>query len=117
MHRLADEVFAQHRSQDGPAIAIAREGREAGALELNVAKDSIAPSEFSDQDGAPVAQPWHEGTELVPRVGHRDLVCIVRQSIAGKHCRRLTRYDHFRPEAAERGTAPRNYGGTERRRT
>ena len=54
MHGLADEVLAQHRSQGGPAIATAREGGEACALELEVAQNTVASCEFSEQDGAPV---------------------------------------------------------------
>jgi hypothetical protein len=40
--RLADQIFAQHRADRGAAIAIAREMRRAGALQLDVAAAAVA---------------------------------------------------------------------------
>jgi hypothetical protein len=90
MHRLADEVLPQHRPQRGAAIAVAREGREACALQLKVAENTVVPSEFSEKNCAPVTQLRHEGPELVPCIGHRDRVCIVWQLITGEHGRCFT---------------------------
>ena len=41
-HRLADDVLAQHRAERRPAVAAAREGRRARALELDVAALAVA---------------------------------------------------------------------------
>ncbi len=78
MHSLADDVLAQHRPDRGTAIAAAREGCKAGALELNVAKHAVAAFDLAKKNGAPVAQSRHESTELVPGVGHCDRVRVVR---------------------------------------
>ena len=40
-HRLADDVFPQHRPERGAAVAPARERRRAGALELDVAPHAV----------------------------------------------------------------------------
>ena len=66
MHGLADEVLAQHRPERGATIAAAREGRQARALELDVAQDAIASFELAEQDRAPVTQLRHEVPNWCP---------------------------------------------------
>ena len=83
-HRLADDVFAQHRTERGAAIAAARKRRRARALELDVAADAVGVDDFAEQDGAAVAELRHEMAELVAGIGHRDRVGAVGQPFAGE---------------------------------
>ena len=83
-HRLADDVFAQHRAERGAAVAPARERRRARALELDVAADAVGVDDFAEQDGAAVAELRHEMAELVAGIGHRDRVGAVGHAFAGE---------------------------------
>ena len=71
VHRLADDVLAQHRADRGQAVAAARERRAPGALEVQVAKVAVGVDELAEQQRAPVAQTRGEPAELVPGVGLR----------------------------------------------
>ncbi len=81
-HRLADDVFAQHRTERGSAIAPARIRRRAGALELNVTADAVGVDNLAEQDGAAVTELRHEMTELVAGIGHRNRVGAVGDTLA-----------------------------------
>ena len=83
-HGLADDVLAQHRAEGGAPVTAAREGRAAGAFELDVAPRAIPPHHFAEQDGAPVAQLRHELAELVPGIGERDRRRPLGHNIAGQ---------------------------------
>ena len=83
-HRLADDVFAQHRTKRGTAIAPPREGRRAGSLELDVTADAVGVDHLAEQDGAAVAELRHEMTELVAGIGHRNRVGAVGDPLAGE---------------------------------
>ncbi len=83
-HRLADDVFAQHRAQRGAAIAAARERRRAGPLELDVAADAVGVDDFTEQDGAAVPELGHEMAELVAGIGHCDRIGAVGDALAGQ---------------------------------
>jgi len=56
---------------------------------LYVAQNTVAPHEFTEEDGATITQRWHEAAELVPCVGHCDAVGILGKMIARKHDGRL----------------------------
>src|SRR3546814_15597488 len=64
VHRLADDVFAQHRAERGTAVAAARERGAAGALELDVPPDAVTPDHFAQQDRPAVAALRHPAAEL-----------------------------------------------------
>ena len=83
-HRLADDVFAQHRSERGAAVAPSREWRGTRALELDVAADAVLVDDFAEQDGPAVAELGDEMAELVAGIGHRDRVGAVRQALSGE---------------------------------
>ena len=83
-HRLADDVFAQHRPERGAAVAPARERRRAGSLELDVAADAVLVDDLAEQDGAAVAELGHEMAELVAGIGHRDRVGAVGEALSGE---------------------------------
>ena len=83
-HRLADDVFAQHRPERGAAVAAARERRRAGPLELDVAADAVGVDDLAEQDGAAVAELRHEMAELVAGIGHRDRIGAVGNPLAGQ---------------------------------
>ena len=84
-HGLADDVFAQHRSERGAAVAAARKRRRAGALELDVAADAVRVDDFAEQNGAAIAQLGHKMPELVAGIGHRDRVGALRDALAGEN--------------------------------
>ena len=84
-HGLADDVFAQHRSERGAAVAAARKRRRAGPLELDVAADAVLVDDFAEQDGAAIAQLGHKMPELVAGIGHRDRVGALGDALAGQN--------------------------------
>jgi len=61
VHRLGDDIFAQHRAERGAAVALARERRPARAFELDVAPRAAAVDDLAEQDRAP-SPSW--GTKL-----------------------------------------------------
>ena len=71
-HRLADDVFAQHRTQRRAPVAAARERRRPRAFELDVATDAVAAHDLAQQDGAAIAELRHEVAELVAGIGKRN---------------------------------------------
>ena len=83
-HGFADEVFAQHGAHGRAAVAGAREGRAARALELHVVQLPVHRAQLAEQDGATIAQLRHEVRELVARIGHGDGLCIDGQFVAGE---------------------------------
>ena len=95
-HRLADDVFAQHRTERGAAVAAARERRRAGPLELDVAADAVRVDHLAEQDGAAVAELGHEMAELVAGIGHRDRVRAVGNAFSGEDFGPLRASEHDR---------------------
>ena len=69
MHRFADDVFAQHRSDRGQAVTAARERGAPGTLEVDVANAPVGVDELAEQQRTPVAQLRDEAAELMPGVG------------------------------------------------
>ncbi len=74
VHRLADQVLAQHRADGGLAVAAARERRAPRTLQVQVATASVSVEHLTEQERSTVAEPRREPTELVTRVrlGHGD---------------------------------------------
>ena len=58
VHRLAHDVLPQHRADRGPAVAAPGERRGPGALEVEVAADTVDVADLAQQQGAAVAEPW-----------------------------------------------------------
>src|SRR3979411_806214 len=83
-HRLADDVFAQHRTERRAAIAPARKWRRAGPLELDVTADSIRIDHLTEQDGAAITELRNEMTALMASISHRNRVCAVGNLLAGE---------------------------------
>ena len=105
-HRLADDVFAQHRTKRGTAIAPAREGRRARPLELDVTADTVGVDHLAEQDGAAVPELRHEMTELVAGIGHRNRVGAVGDPLAGEDLGALRAVEPIRVEAEMEGQRP-----------
>ncbi len=72
VHRFADDVLAQHRTDRGEAVAAARERCAPRALQVQVAEASFGVDELTDQQRAAVAQARNEAAELMAGVGLRD---------------------------------------------
>ena len=83
-HRLADDVFAQHRAERGAAVAAARKRRRAASLELDVAAHAIGVDDLAEQDRAAIPELRHEMPELVAGIGHCDRVGAVGDALAGQ---------------------------------
>ena len=98
-HRLADDVFAQHRTERRAAVAAARERRRARALELDVAPHARAIDHLAQQDGAAVAELRHEVAELVAGIGERDRLRAGGEAVAGQDLDGLRRRQHVGIEA------------------
>ena len=98
-HRLADDVFAQHRAQRRAAVATARERRRARALELDVAPHAGAIDHLAQQDGATVAELRHEVAELMAGIGECDRLRADGNAVAGQDFYCLRRREHLGIEA------------------
>ena len=81
MHRLADQIFPQHRTERGASIAAARKRSAPRALQLNVPPPAVAVDHFAQKQRPPVAKLWHEMAELVAGIGLgqrcRSLGCFI----------------------------------------
>ena len=93
-HGLADDIFAQHRSQRGAAVAAAGEGGGAAALELDVAADAVPVDDLAEQDGAAIPELRNKVPELVAGIGHRDRIGPVGQPFAGEDFRAFRAVQH-----------------------
>ena len=97
-HRLADDVFAQHRTERRAAVAPARKRRRARPLELDVAADAVGVDHLAEQDRAAVTQLRHEMAKLVTGIGHGDRVGAVGQALAGEDFRAFRAFQPVRIE-------------------
>ncbi|MHC2692970.1 hypothetical protein ACVME9_005461 [Bradyrhizobium liaoningense] len=96
VHRFADDVLAQDRTQRGAAVATAGERGGARALELDVAADAALVDDLAEQDGAAVAELGHEMPELVAGIGHRDGIGSGRNRLAGQDLGTLRGFQQVR---------------------
>jgi len=90
VHRLADQVLAQGRTECAFAVAIARKRRAAGTFERDVAALAVAVDHLAEQQGPPVAELRRELAELVAGVGLGDWLRSLRNAAPGQ------RFDAFR---------------------
>ena len=72
MHRLADQVFAQHRPNPSAAIAHTGIGSRPGTFELNVTALALAVDDLTQQDCTAIAKLRVEVAELMPGVKLRQ---------------------------------------------
>jgi hypothetical protein len=70
VHRLADDVLAQHRADGGQPVTAARQRRATGPLEVEVAQPAVGVPQLAQQQGTAVTEAV-EAAELVPGVGLR----------------------------------------------
>ena len=84
VHRLADDVLAQHRTDRGQAVATSCERRTTRTLQVDVAGEAIAVDLLAEQQRAPVAQTRHEPAELMSGIGLRYRDGAIRNEIAGQ---------------------------------
>ena len=69
MHRLADDVLAQHRPDRREAIAATGERGTPGTLQVQVAKAAIGADQFAEQQCPAIAEARDESAELMAGVG------------------------------------------------
>ena len=85
VHRLRDDVFAQHRPERGAPIPTAREGGGPRALELDVPPRPVPPDHLAQQDGAAIAELGDEIAELVAGIGLGEGLRALGHRIAREH--------------------------------
>src|SRR2546422_3571009 len=71
MHGLAAEVLPDAGTQDGAAVVVAGERREARALEMQVPLLAPTVADLAQQGRTPVAEAGEVGTELIAGRNHR----------------------------------------------
>src|SRR3954447_20064694 len=71
VHRLADDVFAQHRADRGQTVAASRERRGSRTLEVKVTNRPVVAGDLAEQKRASVTEPRDESAELVAGIGRR----------------------------------------------
>ena len=98
VHRLADDVLAQHRAEGGAAVAAAREPRPSRPFQLDVEALAGRGDLLAEQDGAAVAE-HREVAELVAGVGLGDGPGAVGQGVAGENGRARRPVQGFGVEA------------------
>jgi hypothetical protein len=72
VHGFSHQIFTEDGADGGFAVATSREGSAAGAFELDVASLAVSVDDFTEQEGAAVAELGDEVAELVAGVGLRD---------------------------------------------
>src|SRR2546428_1846081 len=87
MHGLAAEVLPDAGTQDGAAVVVAGERREARALEMQVPLLAPTVADLAQQDRTPVAEAGDVGTELMAGISHRPRPRAPRQGPAPQTAR------------------------------
>ena len=102
MHRLGAEEFADRRAQHGAAVAHARVGRQAGALQLQFDR-AVGAVYFAQQDGAAVAQLAGPDAELVAGIHGRQRLRAFGHGVAGQGVEVVLARQQGRVEAEQAG--------------
>jgi hypothetical protein len=68
VHRLADQVFAQHRAERSAAVSATCERCRPGSLQVEVTPSAFTIVELAEQQCPPVTQAGHESAELMAGV-------------------------------------------------
>ena len=105
VHRLADDVFAQHRPERGAAVAAARESRLPRPFQLDVQAIAGRRDLLAEQDGAAVAE-GGEVAELVTGIRLRDRPRAVGQGIARENRGAFRALERLRIEPEHRRQRP-----------
>ena len=105
VHRLADEVLAQHRAERGAPVQAAGVRRRTRALEVEVTRRPITVDELPEQQRPAVAEAAGEAAELVPGVGLGDCGRALGQAVAGEggDARRAAQHLHVETELNRQG--------------
>ena len=82
-HGFADQVLAQNRPERRAAVAVARERRDSGTLELHVVAFAVFTDNFAEQNCATVAEARIETAELVAGIHRGDRLGALRHVVAG----------------------------------
>ena len=94
VHRLRAQELADRGAQHGTAVAHARVGREAAALQLHFHRAGRGV-DFAEQQRAAIAQLPGPDAELVAGVHRRKRPHAVGHLVAGEHRQRLRRFEPF----------------------
>ena len=105
MHRLADDVFPEHRSERGAPVAAAGEPRLPGSFELDVQAIAGWRDLFAKQDRSAVAE-GREVAELVAGVRLRDRSRAIGHGIAGENGSAVGTRERLRLEPEHRRERP-----------
>ena len=89
VHGLRDQIFPQHRSQPGAAIAAARIGGAPRAFELNITADFIGAEAFAQKQGAAITELGVVVAKLMAGVNLCKRLCALRCFVAGKYLSQL----------------------------
>ncbi len=123
MPRACIASLTMNSRSTGPSaarpVAVARERRRTGALELNVVANAVVRAQFAQQDRAAVTQLRHPIAELMTRVGHSERLGALGHAVAGQYLDALRRFEPGRIEAQslrERPVDPDQARARDRRR-
>jgi len=94
MHRLADDVLAQHRAKGSTPVATPRVGRPARTLKLDIESLTGWGDLLAEQDGPPVPQ-HGEMAELMAGIGLGEGLGAFRHQVPGEHCDAIFTLERF----------------------
>jgi hypothetical protein len=95
VHRLAQDVLAQDRPEPGAPVAATREGRAAGALELDVEALARRVQDLAQKNRPAIAKLRNEAAKLVAGVGHGQRGRTLRHPVAREHGQTFGRAQRF----------------------
>ena len=105
VHRLADDVFPQHRPERGAPVTAPGEPRLSCPFQLDVHAIAGRRDLLTEQDRAAITERG-EVTELVTSVRLRDRSSTFREHIAGKHRSAFRALERLRLESKPRRQRP-----------
>src|ERR1700733_775529 len=97
-HRLADDVFAQHRPERRASVAPPGKRRGARPLELDVAAHAVAIDHLAEKNGTTVTELRYESPELVTGISHGERLASLGHPVARKNLHPLRGGKLFRIE-------------------
>ena len=93
MHRLANDIFSQHRPESCPPVAAPRKRRLAGAFNWMSWRLPCRSITSPSRMARPSPSCGDEGAELMSGIGHRQGIGAFRHEIAEKICA-ASRFSH-----------------------
>jgi len=94
---------------------VPREWRTPGALEMEIAADTVAIDDLAQQYGPPITKGRHEITELVPSVGHGQRFGVSGHASAAENGRPLIMGENRKPQVSRERLVKLNQTGLRRR--